>query len=545
MEITNKFNGIIQYHDGLAVSDYCNMIPLGVSVIDRQGEEYNDEFYDEFVDRSRERVLETFVDSQKNIYIACTDGIRRYVINRNEVIYKGKLEGITIGSQVSFCESATKPSQVFCCTNGAVYFWNTTKIRVWNVPAEFADRAEAFVPVRVPVISGPGALINPSSVAGSKWFPEVNRDNYKLDDPDLCPRITRVTWFDNRLVMVQKDKNTVWLSEVDPSRWLVPSESTNQPAQSLIVRNPSHTGHTDGDAEFINTFAPHYYSSTASSAQLQDAIAFAGQLYFLNDSSIEIWSATGNSLNPIQHNSQNTLYYGGKDPVIIADTMYLICRDTIHNDFIAAIRQNGQIDHVSNIEIERRFKAGAAKLKPLAVRDQSMIVVYTTDEMLTGYSFTPEGAWWRYENRSPSKDYCAWTIYNDKGTVYGVSKLGYLVKITDSHRRYVDNNTIITRYIRGGFLSFIGRKILRAVEVICDTGVYYDIEQLRPQMYLRVSFDRGLSFGPFLYRAFGASGSNNRTMTWRNCGSGNSILLEFGTSNDVRFQIYGIGFELA
>ena len=33
-----KFDGITTFHDGLAVSDYVNMIPLGETCIDRQGE---------------------------------------------------------------------------------------------------------------------------------------------------------------------------------------------------------------------------------------------------------------------------------------------------------------------------------------------------------------------------------------------------------------------------------------------------------------------------------------------------------------------------
>lgn len=539
----SEFKGIQQFHDGMAVSDYCNVIPLGNSAIDRQGEEV----VDDWPTNNRptyERVCGTFVDSKRNIYIACTDGLRMYRVdiapNGDQTPHFVKMLDIgVIYGEVTFCESSTKPSQVYCCVNGRVYYWNTEQILGSDVPEEYAYRCEAFTPVRVPVIAGPDALVNPDA-ATKGWFPEVNHDNYYLHDESKCPMISKITWFDNRLVMVQSSKNTVWLTEVDPSRFLVCQKGESKPARTILGINPNAEGLND---KYINDFMPHYYASTASSANLVDAVAFTGQLYFLNDYSIEVWSATGNYLNPIQHNSQNTLYYGGRSPVIVADTMYLICRDTIHNDFIAAIKQNGQFEHISNIEIERQLQPGAHIMKPLSVRDQSMFVVYRDDDMVEGFSAT-EGRWWKYQNGQWKHDFMVWTICNIQGQVYGVSRWGYLIRATDKHRKFSDGNPI-TRYIRGAFVSFIGRKILRDVEIICDTGVYFGDNFDRKAMYLRVSFDRGLSFGPYLYRKLGAAGKNDRQIIWRNCGSGNSILLEFGTADNVRFQIYGINFDLA
>lgn len=541
----SEFNGIQQFHDGMAVSDYCNTIPLGTSIIDRQGEEFIDDWISED-DRTHERVSATFVDSKKNLYIACTDGLRMYRVDiapdgTQTPHYIRTLDIGHISGEVSFCESSTKPSQVYCCVEGRVYYWNTEPISYVGIPASMAYRCAAYTPVRVPVIASAYALRDPNpNHFLNNWFPEVNNTNYYLNDESLCPRISRITWFDNRLVLVQNSRNTVWLSEIDPSRFLVCKTGGPGPALPIVGINPNEPDH---DKKYLNDFMPHYYSSTASSANLIDAIAFAGQLYFLNDYSIEVWSATGNSLNPIQHNSQNTMHYGGRSPVIVADTMFIICRDTIHNDFVAAIHQNGQFEHISNIEIERQLQPGAHIMKPLSVRDQSMFVVYRDDDMVEGFS-AAEKRWWKYWNGTRPVDFMVWTICNIQGTVYGVSRQGYLVRATDKHRCFSDGSPII-RYVRGAFLSFIGRKILRNVEVICDTGVYFEGNYERSELYLRVSFNRGLAFGPYLYRKLGAAGTNNRQMIWRNCGSGNSILLEFGTSDNVRFQIYGLNFDLA
>ena len=117
----SEFNGIVKYHDGGAVSDYWNMSPLGDSVIDRQGELYTDNSNREL--RPGIHVLETFVDSKMNIYIACSDGIlHRYGIDNGRVLYYGVMDGMEITEDISFCESSTKPSQVYCATAGNVYY---------------------------------------------------------------------------------------------------------------------------------------------------------------------------------------------------------------------------------------------------------------------------------------------------------------------------------------------------------------------------------------------------------------------------------------
>lgn len=538
MQISD-FKGITQYHDGIAVSDYTNVIPLTNSCIDRQGEA--------LVLAHTGKPLETFVDSTGVIYAAYADGVYAWQYIEAQ---PGQFELHAVGTDPSglilqakryftkatFCESATKPSQVYFCDGYNVFYWNTTYLAssYSGVPEQYKVRLDAFEPQQIPIFTDVTAILNPAMSGGTSgtqygWWPEINDTNYDLTK---LLKIESIAWFDNRLVLKERNYNTIYLTAVDPSRWILPSKDGM----------PFYPLSKTGTGSYLNSLLPNYYSSTASSATLVDVVAFAGQLYLLNEFSIEIWSATGNDLNPIQHNSQATLYYGGRSPVIIADTLYLLCKDTIHNDFIAAISQGGQFQKISNIEIERRLQKGAYRIRPLSIRDQSMIVVYSDDTYLTGYSCTGEGKWWCVLNHPGN---ClAWTICNRSGQILGISTSGAIVNTTDDHRKYCDG-TPIPRWIRGAFIQCAGRKILREVEVVCDTGAHFEpAATYRPEFYLRVSFDRGLGFGPYMYRKMGSTGTNDRVMVWRNCGSGNSILLEFGTSNDTKFQIYGIRFEL-
>lgn len=553
----DKFAGIAAYHDGSVISDYCNVIPLDNSIIDRQGE-----LLCPIVDTGGNPVelprtfvaKASFVDSHQNIYIVTEDGIRRFSL-RNEsstditlVSQPLRLNAqqpnlaINLAGPFSFCESSTKPSQVYFCDGYNVYYWNTTsQFDGYEIPESVNDRTKPFVMTMIPMKSGLADA--PTRIIGVNGTTAENatEQQYGWWDNSLTSDfgVKSIAWFDNRLVCCQQDKNTVWLSVADPSRYLVPASGKSAPFALY-----SYTASSDNMYAPYYSFIPNYYSSTASSANLRETVAFAGQLYFLNESSIEIWSSTGNDGNPIQLNAQNILYFGGRSPVIIADTMYLLCHDTIHNDFVAAIGRSGQVQTISNSEIERQLAAGAVTVKPLSVRDQSMVVVYTGDTYLTGYSVTKLGKWWRAANGKWGDEFQAWTLGNFGGRIIGVSNYGRPLVSTDDNRKFADGRAI-QRFVRGGFTTFIGRKIMRVVNVLGDTGVYTGNSADRPRLYIRLSFDRGLSFGPYLYRTVGRPGANDREMQWRNCGSGNSVLLEFGTSGNIRFQIYGLNFELA
>lgn len=543
----SEFKGIIQYHDGRPVSDYCNLIPLGNSIIDRLGERA-----ESIYPLHNDRVLETFVDSLGNVYVAHQTCVLRYTLRDDNTVFGHGIildasKGYNPQDTVTFTESSTKPSQVYVCDGANVWYWNTVApdATADMIDGNYTDRYEAYKAVQLPLFKNPDTLridgiplaavlaVTGKNETGTYvgWWPDVSRCTG--GEPIV---IHNITWFDNRLVLVEKQKNTVWLSAVDPSRWLTPSQSSSQ----STCKYPMFPWQMNYD-QIENTFITSYYASTASSANIMEAVAFAGQLYFLNDTSIEVWSATGNDDNPIQHNSQNTLYYGARSPLIINDTLYLICKGAINNEFIAAINQAGAITPISNNEIEQRIMPHAFRLRPLSVRDQSMIIVYVNEDYTNGYAITKSGYWWRYWNGN--HEAIAWSVTNRAGEPLGISKYGTFATATEHSRKYIDGAPI-SRTLRGAWAQFIGRRIIRAIEVVCDTGIYMSPASERAKLFLRVSFDRGSNFGPFLYRALGNTQNNNRVMIWRNCGSGNSMLIEFGTSDEIRFQLYGLRIEI-
>lgn len=571
--IIKEFAGIRSFHDGMSVSDYTNMIPLEASCIDRLGEYL-------VVERAttNQKIIQTFVDSQKNVYVATNKSVMR-------LLYTGKgqwevrplasawadhfmyIDGDSRGIEnVTFCESTTKPSQVFMCDGKYVYYWNTVALTTPEVTDEIANeypdqdfykRTMAFVAEILPLGDFEGFnqelpwnvydVRDEDATTGYRygWFPMLYDgtwqpfiNNYR----GTLWNCSSITWYENRLVVVTKDANTVRLSKIRPDRWLIPTQG------SMDSRwLPLQVFWSDENNQVAYNFVPHAYISTASSALLQDAVSFAGQLYFLNDTSIETWTNTYNEDAPIQQNTMSTIHFGGRSPCIVADKMYLICKDNWHNDFIATISQAGQMQRISNDEIERRIAGKAAIIRPLAVRDNSFIVVYCNDgyngiDLTRGLSVTREGKWWTYDNRyMKDHTFSVWSIVTIDGEQFDVGNHGECIRQDRNGRKHVDGSPIL-RFIRGCFTQFPVRGIVREVNVTCDTGVSFDNQ--RGKLYARISFDRGLSFGPYLYRSLGQPGKNDRQIVWRNCGSGNSFLLEFGTSDNVRFQLYEIGLEI-
>ena len=73
-----EFAGIRSFHDGIAVSDYVNMIPLDNSCIDRYGEKLTSARIDI---TPGERVIQSFADSKRNVYVATNKRVCRFAWN--------------------------------------------------------------------------------------------------------------------------------------------------------------------------------------------------------------------------------------------------------------------------------------------------------------------------------------------------------------------------------------------------------------------------------------------------------------------------------
>lgn len=536
-----KFQGINQYHEGTIVSDYVNMIPLGNTAVDRLGEEVVIK-HAAMRGHGPDKIRGCFVDSKHNIYIVVEDRVQRYYYDEaNDIVLDKGVMGGYVGisgsvpykllngyDRVTFCESSTKPSQVFMCDGEYVYWWNTE--RPSNVTGPGFKTSEFNI----------NMMLSPNVVMkfGKSWNNLIDQyeqlespeDTRELDFTNRA-RITNISWFDNRLVATQTDKNTVWLTCTDPAQFF------RQDKDPI-------------DGESVQLWSD-WYSSTNSADRLNQAVGFAGQLYLLNEGTIEIWSRTGTEDSPLQPNSLNTIYHGGRSPLILSNVMYLVCKDQIGGEYVGAIQAGGGFQRISNPEVERRFKNRIADIVPILVREDSFICVRDSDGQGNptrhGLCFGQAGYWWQWYNQDTAEEFIAQSIIRD----FALSNLGSIVRMRRDSRRLIDGQPVV-RYIRDWFTHFNSRKIIRSITLLMDTGVRFSSDFSKhpdnvgasDKIYCRISTDRGRSFGPFVYRSLGKAGHNDKEIVWRGFNSGNSLLVEVGTSADYQVQLYDIDIRV-
>ena len=511
--ISSEFKGITGYNGHSVVSDYVNMIPMGASALDRVGET---ELINHGQTSDLSKVRGSFVDSLHNIYIVISDKVIRYSYDGATTTRIGVMGGkvnstelpeynlLNAVGEVTFCETSTKPSQVMMCDGKYIYWWNTT-----------GD--ESFT---IQMMLSPGIAM----ADGVQYSPFDMREQIEdgLDQPydtSSMAEVSSITWFNNRLVATQPDKNTVWLTCTDPAQFF---RADLDPFDEQVP------------------LWPDWYSSTNSADRLRQAIAFAGQLYLLNDSTIECWVATGDESAPLTPSSMGTVYHGGRSPYILNDAMYLVCKDQIGCEYIGCMSSGGQFSRVSNPEIEKRVSGRIDSLTAISMRESTFICVRLPEngEM---FCYSTDG-WWHLVNSARSLDWLLCSLIDD----IALSAYGSIMRLDVSHRNDI-TGTPIARSVRDWFQLFPSRKIIRQVGVVMDTGAKLDEGVLTSdgidvgnEIYCRVSFSRGLSFGPRVNRRLGKKACNDRDIVWRNLGSGNNVMVEFGTSSNYSLQIYSV-----
>lgn len=539
-----NFNGIVEYHDGLAVSDYVNMLPLGETCVDRIGDALIDSG---IVLEAGSEVRGTFIDSTNKIYIVYGNAIymAQYTPETDTIgpltpmqwYLNGEKTNFNTWKQtgrVTFCESSIKPSIVFCCDGKYIYMWNTT---VNNTARPERD------PFIVNMMYLPEMVLGDDSNGGSISSGDTLDGEFDLQDSiagvsgsanisgweEKNDYIASICWFDNKLVGCNKAKNTVWITRTDPGWYF--RETGKHPL------NPD-----DGIDLWYN-----WYSSTNNADNLIDVASYAGQLYFFNDHSIEVWGRTGNEDSPIQPNTTQVIHFGGRNPLIFEGVLYFIASDAMNDEFIAAF--SPQFQKLSNKEIERRL-GRPLDLQIITQRHENYLFVRNED--CSGFLFR-DGRWSSWDNPANATYHIRNSIVRD----YAITDTGRITKFDEELR--TTGGVRYNRYIRDGFVQFPKRVIFRRFYLIMDTGkTDRDVHLYRPtpnaqpvpdpvmqnlEMYAAISTNRGMSFSQRRYRKLGLAGHNNKVIEWRNLGSGNSFLIEFGTSSLHKLQIYAMGVD--
>jgi hypothetical protein len=496
----DKFQGIAQYHDGMVVTDYVNMIPMGNLCVDRVGETPIED--PGFVAGN---CRGSFIDSSHNIYVVVDNEIRRYKLELDgSVVYRHVLTTLIRSTgPVTFCESSLKPSVVYVCDGEFIYCWSATTLG-------------SRQPYTVSMLWLPGVTpTGPDHDAGIS-FSDYVKDIDRSKLTGKWSKCDSIDWFDNRLVMTCKSENTCYLTCTDPDRF---------------IRNPAEDpwDDTTGGDLWHNK-----YPSNNGADSLNQVVSYRGQLYFFNQYSIEMWGRTGDEDAPIQSNTTSVIHHGGRNPLIVNDQIFFISKDKIGGEHVATFTKEG-FQIISNTEIDKRM-GSPIDLRPITQRHEPNIAVRTNERDYFVYGFEH---WWRWKTPNGETESVLESILEN----LSVTTTGRLIRFDEESRNSV-NGKRIERYIRDGFEQFQKRVIFRRFVITMDTGRNSEtLTEDNKGIYLALSTNNGLSFAQRHYRKLGRSGLNNKVIEWRNLGSGNSVLIEVGTSAPYKLQLYDIAVE--
>lgn len=525
--MANKFNGITVYHDGIAVSEYMNMLPMGDICLDRVGDKVKYLLPKAIKGKFRG----CFKDSEDNIYIV--EGQTLWLMQLNSertdylpphpmlCYYQGQAQEFTTlaNGPVTFCESGIKPTVVYMCDGQFIYMWNTTENQSGvGYRDPFIVNMEVLPGMEVPYAEDGTPRDGDYYPNPFDFFKNIHANIYDVSD-DGISYAASICWFDNKLVMRKYGSNVVWISRTDPAYFFRNNDKCpTYQASGFPLWNS-------------------WYSSTNSADKLVDIASFKGQLFFINTHSIEVWGRTGQEDSPIQSNTTQVIHMGGRCPLIIQDTLFLICKDAGGHEGVAMFTDTFQ--KISTPEIERRLGT-PLDLCMIAQRHENYLFVRQTES--SGFLFR-EGRWSSWKPPRDEENPVACSIYGE----LAASTHGDILEF-DENLRLTSNGKRIPRYIREGFQQFPRRVIFRRVEIVMDAGRYADdfLSQANAEannnieIYIALSTNRGLTFSQPHYRKMGLAGQNNKVLEWRNVGSGNSVLLEVGTSALHKLQIYDL-----
>lgn len=525
----SEFKGISQYNDAFSVSEYNNLIPLLNSCVDRLGEQ--------LVNLPMEGTPRgTFLDSQGWVWIHFTYHILRFRLNEllnNDVQTVQRISTFldVSAKEILFTESTyrvsmvnslpdgteqlsdTMTTQVYMTDGRQIVYFNTNNTDFGNTP--YSEQDYRVTPFGLPTDNAPG-------------FPAK---------PEKTLKITGMTWFDNRLIISDKHSNSIWITRTDPN-WY-----RRLYAMEPIPGETGRWSENGADRLWIERIA-----STDQASNLNSVVSFSGMLYLFSDKNIETLSRTGTELQPLQLSPNSFLYTGGRNPIVLGDFLYFVALEQSGVEHVAVLNREGSLKVLSNIEIEKRLNSKIGKIYPLVQKNLSFILVYPNEESEPNqnwaFACNQDGFWWKWDNTESGEEMVRHGLFSN----LGITNKGNVSLFTEKSRLFVSGNKM-PRFLRDYFSTFTGRKILRSVEFICDTGRFLGAPELETSeenaTWARFSFNRGANWSRHYFRKLSEIGKNDKVIIFRNCGSGNSICIEFGTGANAALQLHKINLQLA
>ena len=442
----------------------------------------------------------------------------------------GNLPTLDINS-LSVCVSGTSPRICFISFKNITTYWiNIDK----TTPYDSVSASATYMCHEIGAIADPVYMLHVLETYQSGtidtgdtsmlYHGDYFQACYELAN-DLTYEHNGCDWYDNALVTVSS--NAVWITRTDPYKYLQASLAGLESGAT-----ESYTWNQYG----VNDFWTKWYSSTLSYDKIKDVKACYGQLYFINEHSIEMWTRSGTESDPLNNVSNYVNNVTIKKCSVIKGRLWAIVETDSRLD-VALIGADGGQTTVSNSAVAKLLKDYVDEYthftSVLQNNESHFAIVRFTDTTAEFLCYNMGGQAW-YRLSYPLK--YAPLVQFDKFTV---NASGLCLAQNDVCIGDPNYKTKYERHIVDVFIPLTKRKSLSAVEVYGEFGYGSAVENT-DKLMLQNSWTNGRTWSNEYWRNPPRLGQFQPKIVFHGLGSGETILLKFKWFNIKPYVITGI-----
>lgn len=577
MPIFNKFAGIRPLVDGMVDSEYHNCVPTGESVVERTNYERIEggglvSFSCRIgIDNVFSLADHDEINIAKNIWRA-TDGVnflkgiqigdtcvslyitnpayvdltqadntklwfpRLYIVLHevNESSIAGRTcwstpilfawNGFEIDPEtISICISGTNPRYLFIGLEGCATYWINLEDTRIKSGSEYGYQTARYLgclanpQVFDPTLADTGDTSDAAFTYAADFYMAAS-----LLENRQSTAFNNVDWYDNKLVISYN--NAVWMTKTDPTSLFVADEDGE------YTYNWKRYG--------VDNMWTNAYKSTLSYDKLWQVRSCYGQLFFINEKSIEMWTRSGNESDPM--NPVST-YVTNVDVVkcdVVGGRMIAI----IYEDGklrIALLDSQGNATKISNQAIDKRLGSASEltynRVTTIVQNNESHIAWYKIGSTTTKFiCFNPNvNAWYTLEYSNSYAPICHFGKYAING------KYGFLRQINICK----DNGDKYERCIKDVYQQFTQRRIINGIEIYGQFALG-DVVENNDKIILQTSTTQGATWSREFERTPPRLGQFQPKIVFNGLGSGENFMLKLKWFNQKPYVINGINLNV-
>lgn len=297
--------------------------------------------------------------------------------------------------------------------------------------------------------------------------------------------------------------------------------------------------------------ALNFYTKYASSDVIVALATIGGSLIVFGPKSFEVWTETGNSLNPFSRQLGSAQWIGCQSPnsvAVLQDTLFWLGAGPVGHNIVFAMNAAGQVERISTNALEYQFArfndpAGSVGFCYSDEGNYFYVLTFLDDDRTFVYDLSTK-VWHERATRDAKLN-----INHQWNPMYAAFCYGdlYFGSINTPTLLFLDSEsqqewngipivkTIVTPLYYDSYNNFIIREFM----VYCNTGETSILsgQGSDPQMILQMSEDGGYTWSDEFVEPLGKQGEYLQTVRWFNLGESRNAVIKLTVSDPISLVV--------